>query len=313
MSVLFYYDADDSGYWLEALRCAGPEFDFVHPDPAAAKCMAGDPAVEAAVAWAPPAGLLDSFPNLACICSLGAGIDHLVPDGCWPRAPVVRLVDPSIARRMAGYVLTAVYRFHYRFDLYEAQQRGRVWREHTPPEATNLRIGVMGLGALGRHVAEVLRDHGYTVAGWSRSAKAIDGVETYADHGDLDLFLRRSDVLVCLLPLTEETRGILGAETFARLPEGAAVISIGRGEHLDPAALLAALDTGKLRGAVLDTFETEPLPVDSPLWQHERVLVTPHVAGVCGIDAAARRIVATLRQARAGEPLEHVVQPQRGY
>ena len=214
---------------------------------------------------------------------------------------------------MGEYVLLAVLRHHREFDRFEREQRARNWAYSFPPQAADRPVGIMGLGELGASAAKLLSAQGFPVLGWSRTPKAIEGVTSYAGRGELHAFLHRSQILVCLLPLTAETRGILDAETFDGLPHGACVINVARGDHLVEADLLAALDSGHLAGATLDVFRTEPLPVDDPLWRHPKVLITPHVASYSLPATAADGVVDNVRRALAGQPLRHQVDRARGY
>ena len=210
-------------------------------------------------------------------------------------------------------MLHAVLRHHREFDRIERAQRARDWAYAFPPQAADRRVGIMGLGELGSAAARSLVAHGFQVLGWSRSPKALDGVVSYAGRSELHTFLHRTDILVCLLPLTADTIGILDAATFAELPHGACVINVARGEHLVEDDLVRALDSGHLAGATLDVFREEPLPPGSPLWSNPKVLVTPHVASYSLPATAADGVATNVRRILAGEPLLHRVDRARGY
>ncbi|HTT80682.1 MAG TPA: glyoxylate/hydroxypyruvate reductase A, partial [Stellaceae bacterium] len=275
----------------------------------------GDPAaIDYAIVWRPPPGLLASLPNLRLILSLGAGVDHLFGDRQLPRGvPVVRLVDPYLSAAMSEFVALAVLRLH-RHDLdYLAQQRAREWREQPQKNAAERPVGILGFGTIGQAAGGMLKALGFSVTGWSRSAKTIPGFATCAGAAGLDALLARSEILVCLLPLTPETAGILNARTFAQLPRGAGLVNAGRGGHLVEADLIPPLDAGQLSGAVLDVFRDEPLPPEHPFWRHPRILVTPHVAGITNPLTAAPIMVEAIRRFEAGLPLANVVDPARGY
>jgi glyoxylate/hydroxypyruvate reductase A len=308
VALLFYSPDEPAEPWREALRARLPELEVrIWPE-------TGDPAeIEIALVWKAPPGELARYPNLKAILSLGAGIEWLVADPTLPEVPIARMVDPSLSRTMSEYVLLAVLRHHREFDRFERAQRDRRWDFSFPPQAADHPVGIMGLGELGARAAQLLVAQGFPVLGWSRTAKAIAGVTSYAGRSELHAFLHRSAILVCLLPLTAETRGILDAETFASLPHGACVINVARGAHLVEADLLAALDSGHLAGATLDVFRTEPLPPDDPLWRHPKVLITPHVASYSLPAVAAEGVVDNIRRARAGQPLCHQVDRTRGY
>jgi glyoxylate/hydroxypyruvate reductase A len=196
---------------------------------------------------------------------------------------------------------------------YAAQRRAKVWEEIPQLPAEARQVGILGLGVLGRDALEKLKPFGFRLAGWSRSPKSITGVTCFHGSGGLDEFLGATDILVCLLPLTAETTGILNAETFAKLPAGAAVINVGRGKQLVEADLLAALDSGQIGGATLDVFQNEPLPEDHPFWEHPRVFMTPHIASMTVPQSAVRAVVANIQRLESGEALQHVVDLQRGY
>jgi len=275
----------------------------------------GEPeAVEYALVWDPPKGALKQFPNLKVIFSIGAGIDHLSGDkDLPPGVPIVRMVEPGLTAGMIEFVVMSAL-YHHRFMLdYAAQQQGKVWREIEQIPTSRRRVGILGLGVLGGACAEKLRDFGFPVAGWSRRAKRIAGIESFHGADGLMPFLARSDILVCLLPLTAETEGILNAETLAALPRGAALISVGRGKQVVEADLLAALDSGQIGGATLDVFRNEPLPPESRFWSHPRVVLTPHVASMTIAETAAEAVVANIRRIQAGQAPEPIVDLKRGY
>lgn len=308
MALLFLSPDDPADAWRDELTRRMPDLEVrLWPE-------VGDPAaIEVALVWRPPPGELLRYPNLKAILSLGAGIDGLIADRTLPEVPLARMVDPSLTRTMAEYVLLAVLRHHRGFDAFEREQRRARWAYAFPPQAAERRVGIMGLGELGAAAAGALVARGFPVSAWSRSPKELDGVTSYVGRGDLYAFLHRSDILVCLLPLTGETRGILDAETFAALPHGAFVINAARGEHLVEHDLIAALGSGHLGGATLDVFGEEPLPEASPLWRHSKVLITPHVASYCVPASAADGVVENIRRALAGRPLAHQVDRMRGY
>ena len=308
MALLFLSPDDPADLWRQEISSRMPELDFrIWPE-------IGEPEeIEVALVWRPPPGELRRYPNLKAILSLGAGVDGLLADPELPDVPVARMVDPSLRRTMIEYVLLAVLRHHRGFDRLERAQRARQWAYAFPPQAAERRVGVMGLGELGAAAARLLTDHGFSVLGWSRSPKAIEGVTSYAGRGELHRFLHQTEILVCLLPLTAETRGILDAAAFADLPHGAFVINVARGEHLVEADLTLALDSGRLAGATLDVFRDEPLPAENPLWAHEKVLITPHVASYSWPATAADGVVENIRRALSGRPLAHQVDRAQGY
>jgi glyoxylate/hydroxypyruvate reductase A len=308
MALMFLSPDDPAEAWREALLSAVPDLDFrIWPD-------VGDPAeIDLALVWRPPTGELARYPHLRAILSLGAGIDGLLAQPGLPDVPIARMVDPSLTRTMTEYVLLAVLRHHRQFDHYEREQRATRWSYAFPPQAADRRVGVMGVGVLGGAAAQALASHGFPVAAWSRTRKELAGIESFAGEDGLPAFLARTDILVCLLPLTRKTAGILNAQTFARLPRGAYVVNVARGAHLVEPDLIAALDSGQLAGATLDVFDQEPLPPENPLWRHPRVLITPHVASYSLPSTGAAGVVENIRRARAGQPLLHQVDRARGY
>jgi len=278
-----------------------------------------DPAeVRYALAWKPPEGLLAGLPNLSAIFSLGAGVDHILGDPTLPDVPLARIVDPDLTMRMTEWVVLQVL-FHHRQTFgYMRQQRERHWDEIRQPAAKDVRVGVMGLGVLGRDAVEVIARLGFDTAGWSRSPQEIPGVACFHGQAGFDGFLARTDILVSLLPLTPETQGLIDRRLLSKLPRdgalgGAVLINAGRGGQQVEADVLAALDDGTLIGASLDVFETEPLPQGSPFWSHPKVLVYPHVAAVSDANALTRLILSQIERVEAGLPPEHLVDRARGY
>ena len=275
-------------------------------------------AVHYVASWKHPPGSLGGLPNLAAIFSLGAGVDFLFADETLPDVPVARVVDPDLTTRMSEYVVLHCLMYLRQQHRYMRQQPAKLWDDDRhQPAARSLRVGIMGLGELGLDAARKLQLIGFDVAGWSRSPKAVEGLPTFAGEEGMAAFLARTDILVSLLPLTPQTRGIIGAELLAGLAKdgrlGPFLINAGRGGLQVEADILAALDAGTLKGATLDVFETEPLPQDSPLWTHPLVTVTPHNAAMSEPEAVAALIAAQIRRLEAGEPLQHIVDPTRGY
>lgn len=270
--------------------------------------------VEAAAGWYPPAGLLQSLPNLRLFSSTAAGVDHVFgPAQPQSDVPVCRIVDPELAAGMAEYVLWAVLYYHRALDQAMQQQTQRQWKIPVQKPAHQTHVGLLGLGALGSHLAKVLRDQGFAVSGWSRSPHVIDGVSTFAGRDALDTFLQTPDIVVCLLPLTDATRHLLNRRFFQTLKPGAALIHCGRGEHLVVDDLLESLDQQHLRGAVLDVFAQEPLPPSSALWGHPRVVVTPHMASSAQPMTIVHQILDNVERVRSGLPVLYAVDRSAGY
>ena len=307
-SVLYRSDAARGRAWTEYFARHAPDVNFrVWPDH-------GDLAdVEYLVAWQAPPELLAALPNLKVLFSSGAGVDHVDFAAIPPHIPVARMVEPGIINGMVEYVTMAVLAQHRDLFDYQERQAHGAWAPIEVPAASARCVGVMGLGVLGQAVLARLATFGFRLRGWNRSERTIAGVEGFAGAEGLAPFLAGVDILVCLLPLTDATRGILGAEVFAALPRGAAVINVGRGGHLDQAALLAALETGQLSRAILDVTDPEPLPADHPFWRHPRILLTPHIASMTQPETAAPVMLENLRRHQRGEPLVGLIDRDRGY
>jgi len=275
----------------------------------------GDPAqVDVVLSWKAPAGVMATLPNLRLVCSLGMGVDHVLNDpGVPPHVPIVRLVDPNMIDQMSEYVVYGVLHYHRRFDVYDRFQRERRWEELPLPDTASRRVGVLGLGTIGTPCARRLLALGFSVSGWSRTPRSEPGIRCHHGAEGLRPFLADCEILVCVLPLTASTAGIVDARLLCQLPRGAYLINVARGGLVDEEALLAALDVGQLAGAMLDVTQVEPLPQEHPLWKHPAVRITPHIAGLTNAPTAIVTIVENLRRWQAGETLLHLVERARGY
>jgi glyoxylate/hydroxypyruvate reductase len=313
-AILIAVTGTDPQPWEERLRALAPRRD-IRLWPA----RLGDAAdIAYACAWNAPRGLFARLPRLNAIFSLGAGVDHLLADPDLPDVPIVRIVDPDLTTRMTEYVVMHVLLHHRRYRLYNVQQRERVWREHAQLPASAVAVGIMGLGVLGTAAATALARLGFRLAAWSRTQKIMTGIECF--HGDdgLAAFLRRTEILVCLLPATLATQGILDLKLLRKLKRdgaagGAYLINAGRGALQVEADILTALDEGSLAGATLDVFACEPLPAASPLWRHPKVTITPHNAAFSDPHALAANVLRQIERFETGLPLEHVIDRARGY
>ncbi len=309
MALVFYSTGDDPVAWRREVLKLMPDLDF------RLWREMGDPAdIDIALVYKPPPGELKRMPNLKAILSLGAGVDYFfnhddLPDG----VPLARLIDPKLTKAMTEYVEFAVLRHHRHIDEFERRQGEARWEYELPPATGERRVGVMGLGVLGGDAARSLAALGFAVAGWSRTPKELDGIESFHGEAGLAPFLARTDILVCLLPHTAATEGIIDARTLAALPEGAYVVNTARGVHVVEEDLLAALEGGHIAGATLDVFRQEPLPAAHPFWAHPKVLVTPHIAAAGFPHSAAPGVVENIRRTRAGEPLLDLVDVAAGY
>jgi glyoxylate/hydroxypyruvate reductase A len=309
MAILFKSTPASQARWRPYLTAAWPKRDIRYwPE------IGDKAAIDYALVWHPEPGLLASLPNLQLIVSLGAGIDHILRDPRLPPGvPILRLVDPHMTEAMCEYIALQVLRLHRRDVDYRAQQAAGEWREHPQKNAAERTVGILGFGTLGEAAGRTLRALGFDVAGWSRSAKEVPGFTTFAGTAGLGQLLARSEILVCLLPMTPETEGILNGDLFARLPRGAAIVNAGRGRHLVEADLLAALASGQLSAAVLDVFRDEPLPPSHKFWRHQRIIVTPHVAAETHPPTATAIIAAAIEDFAAGRAIPNLVDRERGY
>jgi glyoxylate/hydroxypyruvate reductase A len=298
LTVALLSSTDDMLPMAQSWKALYPEHDLRLMDDL------GNPnEIDVAVCWFPPQGLLATLPRLQLVQSVGAGIEHLLADPLLPREiPTFRIVDPQMAAGMAAYVTWAVINAQRNLDHYANAQRSSHWAQAHVNAPHTHGVGILGLGTLGLQCARSLATIGYRVAGWSRSPKTElpDGVEGFVGNAQLAEFLSRCDTLICLLPLTDDTRGLLNEALFARLPLGAHLINVGRGDHLMEADLLAALASGRLRQATLDTFSVEPLPTDHPFWCHPHIRITPHIATRTPVAVIASQMLENL----AGLPIK---------
>jgi len=299
----------EAAEWGRLLHERIADVDFrVYPD-----CGAQED-IDVVLAWKPPRGVLATFPRLKLVCSLGMGVDHLLDDPLLPaEVPIVRLVDPDMVEQMSEYALYAVLHFHRRFDVYERQQRERRWEELPLPHTATRSVGVMGLGVIGSDCARKLHTLGFRVLGWSRTPKAMPGIECLHGRAELKRFLEQSEILLVVLPATVDTAGIIDATALGAMPSGSYLVNIARGNLVAEPDLLAALDSGRLAGAFLDVARKEPPPPTDPLWTHPRVRLTPHIAGLTNPQTAIEPIVENILRLRRGESLRNLVDRSLGY
>ena len=275
--LVFISPSDPPGDWERAFRAAAPEIEFV----VSRGAVEAPETIDWAVVWKPPPGALARLPNLKCVLSLGAGVDHILGDPAYPKGvPLSRVVDPYLTAGMSEYVVLHVLTHHRDLPRSFAHQAAGRWAPFAAPRADETRVGLMGLGELGLDAARKLKTFGYRLAGWSLGRKAEPGVESFAGPDELGAFLARTDILVCLLPLTAATRGLFDAPRLALLPRGAVLVNVARGAVVDEAALVEALRARRLAGAALDVFATQPLPPEHALFSLDNVLLTPHAAGL---------------------------------
>lgn len=306
MSIVIIAPTRDSSLWIAPLLEMSEGlsvFDYEEvPDKEAVTC---------AVVWLHPYGVLREFPNLKLICSMGAGVDHILNDPHLPNIPITRVVSDRLARSMNTFVAMGVLNYHRNFYKYQQDQRDRVWDQDTFPELET-RVGIFGFGYLGQEIGLMIKKMGFEVYGYSQAGRSAHGIECFAKD-QLDEFLERINVLVGVLPMTKETDGVFSKSLFKRFKQPVYLINIGRGQQQREADILEALETGVLSGALLDVFESEPLDKESPLWEHPKVVLTPHIAGITNPEAAVPQIIANYQAMKTGGELIHVVDPEKGY
>ena len=309
VALLLKPASEPAANWTSEFRRLLPDLEVrVWPD-------VGEPeSIEYALVANLPFGQLQQFPNLRMIVSLPVGLDHLLDDPQLPKhVPMTRCVSPDGDPGMNEFALLHVLRHHRQLPAYQMLQQRAEWQKLPQPTTAERRVGVMGLGSFGGAVARAIAAVGFDVAGWSRQPRQIDGVTCFAGEEQRDAFLGRSDILVCLLPSTAQTRGLLNARTFASLPEAAAVVNLARGNLLVDTDLIDALDSEHLAAATLDVTEPEPLPAESPLWRHPRITITPHVGGVVRSAVSAPIVAANIQRLSRGAPLLNPVDLHAGY
>lgn len=306
MRVTFCCTGTKPEPWLDGLRAALPDADISVWEP-------GAPQADYAVVWAPPQQFMDEQPALKGLFNIGAGVDALLKLKLPPQAQVVRLDDAGMSVQMAEYVTQAVIRHFRELDSYEADMRQGQWKFRKPQMRADFPVGVMGLGVLGERVAKSLAVFEFPVRGWSRSAKHIEGVQTFSGEEGLSEFLRGTRILVNLLPLTPDTENLINRSLLQQLLPGAYVINVARGAHLVDDDLIAMIETGHVAGAMLDVFREEPLPADHPFWQVPQITMTPHTSARTLREESIAQIVGKVAAMSRGEAVQGMVNPQRGY
>lgn len=309
MSLVLLAPDRDMHRWEEALLNVDSNLDIeIWPG------ISNAEKVQFAVAWNQPKQVLNSFPNLKAVSSLGAGVDHLLKDESLPKTiPICRVVSSSLVDQMKEYVLCTLLNYQRNIPTYAMQKAKSIWKPHPNKSPEEFTIGIMGLGALGRPTATYLASLGYRVLGWSKSEKTIKGVTTYAGNSGFDAFLSKSRVLTCMLPLTVDTEGILDLEVFKKLMRPGYLINVARGEHLVDEDLVYALDKEWLEGATLDVFSKEPLPESHAFWNRANIMITPHVSSLTLPEEVAPQIVDNYKRALSGMDLKYRVNREKGY
>ena len=295
--------------WVSALKKLAPEINIqIYPDDKKRED------ITFALVWQPPLGVFKHYPNLMCIASTGAGVDHILKDPDIPDDVLVtKIVNEKLTNDMIGYLLAAVMNYTRNFSEYSSLKKEGNWQPKPYAARSELKIGILGMGELGRAAAINFNNLGFNVHGWARSDKTIKGIKVFIGPGSFVKFLNESSILICLLPLTNETHNILNATTFKHLPAGAYIINVARGEHLVVEDLIEALDSGQLSGACLDVFREEPLAKDHPFWKHEKILITPHIASITNIEHVAPQITDNYLRLKNGQPLLNTISRSAGY
>jgi glyoxylate/hydroxypyruvate reductase A len=301
--------ADKTEWWCQMLRDLMPDWNIYPID------QVPDPdAVTYSVLWRPATGSMKPFRNLKAIVSLGAGIDHVLADEQLPtHVPIIRTVGTDLTQRMKEYVALHVLRHHRELPAIQANQARQLWEQIVVPPAPQRRVGVMGLGNLGGVAADLLKQIGFEVRGWSRSPKDLPGIQCFSGSEGFGAFLEGTEILVCLLPLTESTRGILNADTFNRLKRGASIVNAARGPHLVDSDLLDALNSGQINSATLDVFHVEPLPKTHPFWTNPKITVTPHVASLIDAPTGSKIVAKNIRTFQETGTVADLADAKRGY
>lgn len=309
MSLLLIDPNRDMSPWKKAILSIDPDIEIdIWP------AIQDKERVQFAACWNQPKYLMDSFPNLKAVSSLGAGADHLLADESLPESvDICRIVSPSLVKQMREYVTGAVISIRRHFVRYIRQKDKQQWKAYNHGEALHARVGVMGLGAMGQPVARQLVQLGYDVSGWSRTPSDLKGVRCFAGSSQLTDFLQNVQTLVCLLPLTDETEGILGLGLFKQMQSPGWIINVARGDHLVDEDLIYALDSDLLEGAWLDVFSDEPLPEKHPFWNRPNIIITPHVASITLPEEAASQIVENYKRSLSGMELKNTVDRTLGY
>ncbi|MBV2144940.1 glyoxylate/hydroxypyruvate reductase A [Falsochrobactrum sp. TDYN1] len=307
MAFLFNSDVVRGAVFREAVQVALPDLEFYQAgenvDPEKIRYL---------ISWVAPDDIT-KYRNLEILFSIGAGVDQFKPGSVPDHVKLVRMVEDGIIRMMQEYVTFGVLTLHRDAIAYREQQKSEQWRARAVPQAQERRVGFLGLGMLAQAAIDRLRPFQFPLAGWSRSPKQIDGVECFYGEDQFAGFLRQTDILICLLPLTNETRGILNADLFALLPKGARLLHAGRGPQLDQQALLEALNSQQLAAAMLDVTDPEPLPARHPLWSHPKVFITPHIASVTQPHTAAKFVIENIQRHQAGKDLIGLIDQTLGY
>ncbi|MGO2294416.1 2-hydroxyacid dehydrogenase [Psychroflexus halocasei] len=308
MSILLVCQHRDSKPWFKAFNEKNPDLDIqVYPE------VENPDDIEFAISWRHPEGIYKNYPNLKVIASMGAGVHHVLKDQTIPDdVKITRIVDENLTRDMADFALLNTL-FHIRnYNFHIAQQQEKNWQIKAYRQPQETKVGILGMGVLGQAVAEKLNQNDFQVLGWSKSKKENKAFRSFTEN-EFDEFMSQLDILICLLPLTEETEGVLNYENLKKLPQGAKIINLARGPHVVDDDLLKLLDEEHLSSAILDVFDEEPLPKNSPYWSHPKVLVTPHVASMTDPQSVVNQIYENIENMKNGKDLKNQVDRSKKY
>ena len=309
MAFLIICNDRDLSPWVTALKNIEPNLNIrIYPD------EGNLDEIEFVLCWKHPKGVLTRYPNLKLISSLGAGVDHLFTDPDLPaNVPIVRIVDPELAQAMSEFLIGIIINQMRSLTHYSQNQKQKRWKANPFQLAKNTQVGIMGMGILGQDIAKKLKEIGFKVVGWAQSTKQLGNIKVFQGDKEYDEFLRETNILVCLLPLTNQTRNILNKETFSKLQDHAYIINVARGEHLVENDLIEMIESKKLSGATLDVFRKEPLPKDHPFWNHRLIKITPHIASITNPVSVAPQIIENYNRSQTGQPLLNEVSVKSGY
>jgi len=309
MSIVIIRQDDKINLWKEALQKAAPEikvYSYLEEHPV--------DEIEVALVWKHPESTFSKYPNLKYIASSGAGVDFIFADASIPKQiPITRVVDTMLASDMSEYIVAVIFSYLKNLNTYKIAQTKTIWKPKPYRRISDLKVGILGFGALGAVLAEDLVRFGFKTQAWATSQKSMKDVTTFVGQDQLPIFLSTTQILVCLLPLTNETQGILNKALFQQLPLGAHVVNAARGGHVVDADLIEMIDNGHLSGASLDVYHQEPLANEHPFWAHEKINMTPHYASVSDTDSVVPQIIENYRRMKKHAPLLHLVSPEKGY
>jgi glyoxylate/hydroxypyruvate reductase A len=309
MSLLILSPSRETKSWVASIKQSDPKIEvFVYPE------SIDNDAVEFALVWNHPYGSLKKYPNLKCISSMGAGVDYLFKDPDLPEnVPITRIVDPELSKTMFEFILAIVMNHLRNLTYFKQLQIKEEWKPSIYKRIEDVQIGIMGYGVIGSYVANRLSNCGFSVKAWSQNKKPDKNIEQFVGEYDFKSFMQNTEILICLLPSTDKTKGLLNKQTLGFLPQGASLINVARGNILIDEDLIELLDSGHLKRASLDVFSQEPLPENHPFWKHEKIDITPHIASLTNPKSVAPQIVANYRRMKGGEPLMNQVSIEKGY